>query len=89
MTAGDEVAEGSFHRAVQNFKRELVRAALRRHSGNKLRAAQELHISRCYLHRLLNQLNVTEMASDGEDKEEVVASSEDVPVGAGADPRLQ
>lgn len=60
LTTQDEVTEGSFHRAAQNFKRELVRAALRRHSGNKVRAAQELHISRCYLHRLLNQLNITE-----------------------------
>jgi DNA-binding NtrC family response regulator len=60
LTTWDEVTEGSFHRAVQNFKRELVRATLRRHSGNKVRAAQELHISRCYLHRLLNQLNITE-----------------------------
>jgi transcriptional regulator with PAS, ATPase and Fis domain len=60
LTTQDEVTEGSFHRAARNFKRELVRAALRRHSGNKVRAAQELHISRCYLHRLLNQLNITE-----------------------------
>jgi len=45
---------------VQCFKRELIRSALRMHSGNKLRAAQELKISRCYLHRLLNQLNVQE-----------------------------
>jgi hypothetical protein len=28
------------------------------HNGNKLKAARELGISRCYLHRLLNQLNV-------------------------------
>jgi DNA-binding NtrC family response regulator len=89
LTAGEEVAEGTFHRAVQNFKRELVRAALRRNSGNKLRAAQELRISRCYLHRLLNQLNVTELATEREDEEEAVAFSADVPVGAGADPRFQ
>jgi hypothetical protein len=30
------------------------------HGGNKLKAAKELGISRCYLHRLLNQLNLVE-----------------------------
>jgi hypothetical protein len=35
-----------------------VRSALRTHAGNKLRAARELGISRCYLHRLLNQLRI-------------------------------
>ena len=53
-----ELPKGSFHEAVRAFKRELVRAALRIHRGNKLRAAKELHISRCYLHRLLNQLSI-------------------------------
>jgi DNA-binding NtrC family response regulator len=52
----DELTTGSFHEAIYSFKRELVRSALQRHQGNKSRAAQELGISRCYLHRLLNQL---------------------------------
>jgi DNA-binding NtrC family response regulator len=54
------VPTGSFHEGVRSFKRELVRSALRMHSGNRLRAAQELRISRCYLHRLLNQLHIKE-----------------------------
>ena len=49
---------GSFHAAVRAFKREIVRSALGMHSGNKLKAARELGISRCYLHRLLNQLHI-------------------------------
>lgn len=53
-----EVSTNSFHEAVQGFKRELVRSALRMHSGNKLKAARELGISRCYLHRLLNQFEI-------------------------------
>ena len=53
-----EVSTNSFHEAVQGFKRELVRSALRMHSGNKLKAARELGISRCYLHRLLNQFEM-------------------------------
>jgi AraC-like DNA-binding protein len=36
-----------------------VRSALRMHSGNKLKAARELGISRCYLHRLLNQFGMS------------------------------
>ncbi|HLQ52286.1 MAG TPA: sigma-54 dependent transcriptional regulator [Terriglobales bacterium] len=56
----EELPEGSFHEALRAFKRELVRSALRMHDGNKLQAARELRISRCYLHRLLNQLNITE-----------------------------
>jgi len=33
------------------------------HSGNRLKAAVELGISRCYLHRLLNQFNLAEEES--------------------------
>jgi two-component system, NtrC family, response regulator HydG len=62
----DDMRAGSFHEAVQGFKKELVRSALKIHSGNRLRAAAELGISRCYLHRLLNQFNLAaeEMAQD-------------------------
>lgn len=70
--AADDMANGSFREAVRSVKRELVRSALRMHGGNKLRAAQELSISRCYLHRLLNQLNIADEAVD--DDELVVAS---------------
>jgi Nif-specific regulatory protein len=56
----EEVPEGAFHESIRAFKRELVRSALRAHEGNKLRAARELGISRCYLHRLVNQLEITE-----------------------------
>lgn len=64
LSISDELPKGSFHDAVRNYKRELVRVALTMHKGNKLKAAKELGISRCYLHRLLNQLEV------GEDREE-------------------
>ncbi len=58
LTSSQDLPVGSFHEAVHSFKRELVRSAMRVHGGNKSRAAQELGISRCYLHRLLNQLNM-------------------------------
>ena len=54
-----DLPQGSFHESVHGFKRELVRVALRKHGGNKSKAAQDLGISRCYLHRLLNQLEIT------------------------------
>ncbi len=73
----DELPEGSFQVSVRAFKRELVRSALRKHSGNKLQAARDLGISRCYLHRLLNQLSITEVAVE-EDFEET--TPQEVPV---------
>jgi DNA-binding NtrC family response regulator len=54
---------GTFHQLVRSFKRELVRSALRAQDGNRLQAARELGISRCYLHRLLNQLNINEVVA--------------------------
>jgi DNA-binding NtrC family response regulator len=65
LSVSDELPKGSFHDALRGFKRELVRSALAMHNGNKLKAARELGISRCYLHRLLNQLSVAE-AGEGE-----------------------
>jgi hypothetical protein len=70
----DELPQGSFVEAVRGFKRELVRSALAMHNGNKLKAARELGISRCYLHRLLNQLSVVEgreAAEAGEEEAEL------------------
>jgi len=58
LAVSTEVPSGSFHEALKYFKREMVLGALRAHSGNRLKAAQELRISRSYLHRLLKQLNI-------------------------------
>jgi DNA-binding NtrC family response regulator len=79
-TIRDDLAasSGSFHVAVRAFKRELVRSALGMHLGNKLKAARELGISRCYLHRLLNQLEIDEVTpaevAAPEDYEDTLAS---------------
>ena len=72
--ANDDTRVGSFRDAVQGFKKELVRSALRMHSGNRLRAAIELGISRCYLHRMLNQFN---LADEESAQEELAVSSID------------
>jgi DNA-binding NtrC family response regulator len=61
-----EVPHGSFHEALRSFKRELIRSALKLNNGNKLKAARELRISRCYLHRLLNQLNIEQNTEPGD-----------------------
>ncbi len=90
-TIPEEVPGGTFHEAVRTFKRELVRSALRMHSGNKLRAAKELGISRCYLHRLVNQLDIpgVKPEDDSEENESrrpsgVRAGTEELRMGARA-----
>ena len=69
LTSSQDLPIGSFHEAVHSFKHELVRSALRMHGGNKSKAAQELGISRCYLHRLLNQLSLTDLHAVDESDE--------------------
>jgi len=66
----EDAPRGSFHDAVLGFKRELIRAALRMHGGNRLRAAQELRISRCYLHRLLKQIKLKDAEAPGREPQE-------------------
>jgi DNA-binding NtrC family response regulator len=64
LAAPEDTVAGPFHQSVRAFKRELVRSALHLHGGNRLKAARELGISRCYLHRLLNQLNAAGSEED-------------------------
>jgi transcriptional regulator with PAS, ATPase and Fis domain len=88
LSISDEPPKGSFHEAVKGFKGELVRSALSMHGGNKLKAAKELGISRCYLHRLLNQLNVEGSAEEERELHDEVGESDEsesepvAPVGA-------
>ena len=76
LAVPSEPSRGAFQEVVRSFKREMVRSALRSCNGNKLKAAQELQISRCYLHRLLNQLNVDD---DFSMEEKLAAVMEPVP----------
>lgn len=64
IAPSEELETTSYHAAVTSFKRELVRSALRKHRGNKSKAAEELGISRCYLHRLLGQLTLLDVDLD-------------------------
>jgi DNA-binding NtrC family response regulator len=79
LSISDEPPKGSFHESVKGFKRELVRSALETNRGNKLKAAKELGISRCYLHRLLNQLNVEGNAEAEPELQEEVGGASDEP----------
>ncbi len=66
LTLADDGPVRSFHEALQAFKKELVRSALRANGGNKLKAAGDLGISRCYLHRMLHQFGLVEKDADSE-----------------------
>ena len=48
----------SFDQAMTDYKRQLVQTALRECNGSRSEAAQRLHISRQYLHKLINELGV-------------------------------
>ncbi|MBV9623179.1 MAG: sigma-54-dependent Fis family transcriptional regulator [Acidobacteria bacterium] len=84
LSVSDDLPKGSFHEAVKGFKRELVRSALAVHGGNKLKAAKELGISRCYLHRLLNQLHVPGLEEEAELQDLGVIVDEEETIGSGA-----
>jgi hypothetical protein len=47
-----------------------------------------LQISRCYLHRLLNQLNITEVKG-AEEEEEALPEGANAPLVGGANARVQ
>ena len=52
------VAAEDFHGAVQQFKRDFLRAALTRANGNQTKAAQAIGLQRTYLSRLLKELDL-------------------------------
>jgi len=53
--AAHEVATGSLPAAVEALERRMIGAAMRRHSGNKTRAAEDLKVSRRNLIRLVQK----------------------------------
>ena len=55
---GNGPSGGSFHEAVLNFKRELLRSVLTQANGNQTRAAETLGLQRTYLSRLLKELGI-------------------------------
>ncbi len=52
------VLDVAFEDALNTFKKNLILRSLRESNNNKAQAARNLHISRAYLFRLLNQLGL-------------------------------
>jgi DNA-binding NtrC family response regulator len=50
----------SFEAAITDFKRELVRRALREANGSRSEAAAKLKISRQYMYRLVSELQISD-----------------------------
>ncbi|HMF55121.1 MAG TPA: sigma-54 dependent transcriptional regulator [Pyrinomonadaceae bacterium] len=50
--------ESKLDGAVQSLKRRMITSVLQTEGGNKVAAARRLGISRSYLHRLINELNI-------------------------------
>ncbi len=57
-TGAEGAPQSSYHEALLNFKRDLLRAALTQANGNQTRAAEALGLQRTYLSRLLKELGV-------------------------------
>lgn len=58
LVDGTLPADLSFESAITDFKRDLVRQALRECHSSRSEAAHRLRISRQYLHRLINELRI-------------------------------
>lgn len=56
----EEESESTLEQAVQALKRRMILKALEIEGGNRGAAAKRLGISRSYLHRLINELNIAE-----------------------------
>jgi DNA-binding NtrC family response regulator len=57
--AADRTGGGTYHDAVSQFKRQLLRDALARANGNQTRASEALGLQRTYLARLLKEYGIT------------------------------
>jgi DNA-binding NtrC family response regulator len=55
--------EATIEGAIASLKRRMIISALQSESGNKVAAARRLGISRSYLHRLITELDLTELES--------------------------
>ena len=53
--AGDDVDPSSLPAAVEALEKRMIGAAMRRHAGNKTRAAEDLKVSRRNLIRLVQK----------------------------------
>lgn len=64
LTALFHQPEFSYENAITDFKRQLVRTALRECKGSRSEAAARLKIARQYLYRLINELQINDDKSE-------------------------
>jgi DNA-binding NtrC family response regulator len=57
---GDSLPRGTFEEQMQDYKVRLAHRAIQECRGNKAKAARSLHISRTYLHRLIQDVGETD-----------------------------
>ena len=55
---------GSYEGEIRQFKRRLILRTLRKYGWNKVESARSLGVARGYLHRLINQLEISQYEED-------------------------
>jgi DNA-binding NtrC family response regulator len=55
---------GSYEGEIRQFKRRLILRTLRKYGWNKVESARSLGVARGYLHRLINQLEISQFEED-------------------------
>lgn len=65
----------TYHEAVREFKKELLRRTLDQHKGNKTHAARALGLQRTYLVRLLRDLGLVQRDEESDPPAKAAASS--------------
>ncbi len=56
--AAQSMPELGFHNAVKEYKKNLIREALKRNSGSQAKTADFLDLQRTYLSRLIKELDI-------------------------------
>ena len=57
-------ANSSYEGEIRQFKRRLILRTLRKYGWNKVESARSLGVARGYLHRLINQLEISQYEED-------------------------
>jgi DNA-binding NtrC family response regulator len=60
----DVTLNSTYDGEIRQFKRRLILRALRQHRWNKVESARSLGVTRGYLHRLINQLEISQFEED-------------------------
>jgi DNA-binding NtrC family response regulator len=55
----DSAPPGPYHETMESYSRKVIEDALRRHGWNQTKAAEELHLQRTYLTKLLRQKHIS------------------------------